>query len=187
MRSPRIVITVEAGDWPPPAELRKLARRAVKAAAAAIGDRRDPLSPAGSDGKFPSPDASGIDHSASGPGTAPELSVVFTNDASIQRLNAEWRGKDAPSNVLSFPQRRPGKSGRLLGDVVLAAETVRREAALAEKPLEDHMAHLLIHGYLHLLGFDHQVEVDAEKMEQLERVALKSLGLDDPYATAFRQ
>jgi probable rRNA maturation factor len=105
----------------------------------------------------------------------------------MRRLNKTWRGKDKPTNVLSFPQAGgafPQKRGLLLGDVILAAETVAREAALAEKPLEDHMAHLIIHGFLHLLGYDHQVEADAEKMEQLERVALKRLGISDPYAPA---
>ena len=72
----------------------------------------------------------------------------------------------------------------LLGDVILAAETLAREAALASKPLEDHMVHLIIHGFLHLLGYDHQTEAAAEKMEQLERVALNRLGIPDPYATA---
>ena len=112
-----------------------------------------------------------------------ELSILFTDDAGIRELNRKWRGKDMPTNVLSFPQT----GGRLLGDVILSAETLKREAGLADKPLEDHMAHLLIHGYLHLLGYDHEGEDDAEKMEQLERVALKSLGISDPYATPPRQ
>jgi probable rRNA maturation factor len=107
--------------------------------------------------------------------------VVFTDDAAMRRLNARYRGKDKATNVLSFPQ----KSGPLLGDVILAAETVRREAALAAKPLEDHMAHLIIHGFLHLLGHDHEEDAEAEKMEQLERLALQRLGIPDPYATAI--
>jgi probable rRNA maturation factor len=109
-----------------------------------------------------------------------EISVLLTGDEEVRTLNSKWRGKDKPTNVLSFPQKR----GLLLGDVILAAETVAREAALASKPLEDHMAHLIIHGFLHLLGFDHEAEADAEKMEQLERVALKRLGISDPYAPA---
>jgi probable rRNA maturation factor len=74
----------------------------------------------------------------------------------------------------------------MLGDIVLAAETLAREAALADKPLEDHMAHLIIHGFLHLLGYDHEDEAEAEKMEQLERAALARIGIADPYAAAQR-
>jgi probable rRNA maturation factor len=108
---------------------------------------------------------------------------VFTDDDGMRRLNARYRGKDRATNVLSFPQ----KDGALLGDVILAAETVKGEAALADKPLEDHMAHLIIHGFLHLLGFDHEEDVEAEKMEQLERLALDRLGIADPYAAAVSQ
>jgi probable rRNA maturation factor len=108
----------------------------------------------------------------------------------MRRLNKTFRGKDKPTNVLSFPQAggaSPGNGALLLGDVILAAETVAREAALADKPLEDHMAHLIIHGFLHLLGYDHQGEAEAEKMEQLERVALETLGISDPYAPARKK
>jgi probable rRNA maturation factor len=80
--------------------------------------------------------------------------------------------------VLSFPQ--PG--GPLLGDIVLAYETVANEAALAEKPLNHHIAHLVVHGLLHLLGYDHQEDAEAECMERLERVALSTIGVPDPYA-----
>ena len=69
----------------------------------------------------------------------------------------------------------------------MASETLRKEAALAEMPLEDHMAHLIIHGFLHLLGHDHETDAEAEKMEQLERVALRSMGINDPYATVWRE
>jgi len=160
MRS-KIAVSVQAGDWPPKAELRALAKRAVGATDLALAA-----------------DSAGPPARRSG-----ELSILFTNDALIRELNRKWRGLDRPTNVLSFPQA----SGQLLGDVILSAETVRGEAALAEKPLEDHMAHLLIHGYLHLLGYDHEGADDAEKMEQLERVALKSLGISDPYAPLPRQ
>ena len=124
---------------------------------------------------------------------APELSIVFTNDAAMRKLNKAYRGKDSATNVLSFPQHEgvapgarsgPQLAGPLLGDVILSAETVAREAVLASKPLEDHMVHLIIHGFLHLLGYDHETEGEAEKMEQLERVALKTLGIPDPYASA---
>jgi probable rRNA maturation factor len=113
----------------------------------------------------------------------PELSIVFTDDSRIRQLNARYRGKDRATNVLSFPQ----KDGALLGDVILAAETIRGEAVLADKPLEDHMAHLIIHGFLHLLGYDHEGDAEAEKMEQLERLALGRLGIADPYAAAVSQ
>lgn len=106
------------------------------------------------------------------------MSLLFTDAAGIRELNARYRGKDRPTNVLSFPQ----PSGPLLGDVILAAEIVRQEAALAGKRLEDHIAHLVVHGFLHLLGYDHEVDADAEKMEELERVALNRLGIADPYA-----
>jgi probable rRNA maturation factor len=111
-----------------------------------------------------------------------ELSILFTNDRAMRELNAKWRRKDKPTNVLSFPRA----SGAMLGDIVLAAETLAREAALADKPLEDHMAHLIIHGFLHLLGYDHEDEAEAEKMEQLERAALARIGIADPYAAAQR-
>ena len=159
MNQPDIKIIVEAGDWPPRKKLGALAKRAVKAAVQALGE--EVLS-------HPSPQGGG------------ELSLVFTNDEKIRALNARYRGKDRATNVLSFPQ----KTGALLGDVILAAETVAREAAVADKRLEDHMAHLIIHGFLHLLGYDHQGDREAEKMEQLERVALKRLGIADPYAPA---
>jgi probable rRNA maturation factor len=161
--APEIRIGVEAGEWPPKRKLQALAKRAVKAAVEAAS--KDAL-------RHPSPSPS--------PQGGGELSLVFTDDAGMRRLNAKWRGKDKPTNVLSFPQKR----GLLLGDVILAAETVAREAALASKPLEDHMAHLIIHGFLHLLGYDHQAEAEAAKMEQLERVALETLGISDPYAPA---
>jgi len=153
-----VTIAVEAGDWPPRPTLQGIAKRAVKAAIEVL-----PVPP-----------------KSLATGEPGELSIVFTDDAGMRRLNAKWRGKDKPTNVLSFPQKR----GLLLGDVILAAETVAKEAALADKPLEDHMAHLIIHGFLHLLGFDHEAEADAEKMEQLERVALEFLGIPDPYAPA---
>jgi probable rRNA maturation factor len=87
---------------------------------------------------------------------------------------------DKPTNVLSFPQA----SGPLLGDVILAYETVRDEAALAGKPFRAHMGHLIVHGFLHLLGYDHMEESEAEEMEALERAALGRMGIADPYAVA---
>ena len=108
-----------------------------------------------------------------------ELSVVLSGDAHVRALNRDYRGKDSPTNVLSFPM--PEGSG-LLGDVVLARETLEREAAGQGKTFADHFAHLLVHGVLHLLGFDHQTDTDAEAMERLEVAVLGSLGIDNPYA-----
>jgi len=111
-----------------------------------------------------------------------EMSVTFCDDAEIQELNAEWRGKDKPTNVLSFPT--PGKLAArpLLGDIVIAYETVAREAAEQEKTLREHTAHMVIHGFLHLIGYDHETAAEAEEMEGLERRIASRLGLRDPYA-----
>lgn len=114
-----------------------------------------------------------------------ELSLVFTDDDSIQSLNAEWRQKDKPTNVLSFPAfpMAPGDPlPPMLGDIVLAYETVVREAELEGKSLENHITHLIIHGLLHLLGYDHETDEEAEEMEALERQALARLAIPDPYA-----
>ncbi len=105
-----------------------------------------------------------------------ELSIVLTDDAHIQALNRDYRNKDKPTNVLSFPQ-----DGLLLGDIILALETVQREATDKGVSFGDHAAHLLIHGYLHLLGYDHQNDKDALQMEALEIKALASLNIDNPY------
>lgn len=166
-----IDISLEAGAWPSEAALRGLARSAIEAAAAELDEF-----PAG----LPSAAVDGSPRRPGGTALHPELSLVFTDDDRIRRLNKDFRGKDRPTNVLSFPQG----AGGLLGDVILAAETVHREAALARKPLEDHMAHLIIHGFLHLLGYDHEDDQEAETMEALERAALKRMGISDPYAAA---
>lgn len=114
-----------------------------------------------------------------------EISVVLASDARVRKLNHLYRGQDKPTNVLSFPsfESVPDETGPiLLGDVILAFETTRREAKLEKKSLKAHTAHLVIHGILHLLGYDHIVERDARKMERLEQIALKGLGITDPYA-----
>jgi len=113
------------------------------------------------------------------PGSAgAELSLVLADDASVRRLNRKWRKRDRATNVLSFP----GGDPVMLGDVILAFETVRREAAEQGKAIGDHLSHLVVHGVLHLLGHDHQNACDAEKMEGLERRVLAGLGIADPYA-----
>ena len=116
-----------------------------------------------------------------------EASVVLGSDATVRRLNFAYRGKDAPTNVLSFPfQRPPGTavdSDAYLGDVVLAAETVRREAVERGIEPKHHLQHLVVHGLLHLLGYDHQTDAAAEDMEGLETEVLAAIGVADPYAT----
>ncbi len=108
---------------------------------------------------------------------ATELSVVLSNDKFIQVLNKQWRGKDKPTNVLSFPQEEP----ELMGDVIMAFETVKREATEQDKDFEDHAKHLIVHGVLHLLGHDHEEDEEAEKMEALEIRILNALGVKNPY------
>lgn len=118
-----------------------------------------------------------------------EISLVFTDDAEQRQLNHTYRQRDAATNVLSFPNmEEPGEGSaaavaapRLLGDVVLARETVAREAREQDKRLEDHVAHLVVHGVLHLLGHDHQDSDEAERMEALETEILAELGIADPY------
>jgi probable rRNA maturation factor len=119
---------------------------------------------------------------------APEgaVTVILTDDAEIATLNKEWRGFDKPTNVLSFPAASlpQGKeeSEPQLGDIVIAYETVKREAAEEGKPFADHLSHLAVHGFLHLLGYDHDTDAKADIMEDLERKVLASLGIPDPYA-----
>ena len=111
------------------------------------------------------------------------VSVKLTDDAEQRRLNRDYRGKDASTNVLSFPigDAAPGGGPMILGDVVLAFETVAREAAEQNKPRADHLRHLVVHGVLHLLGFDHETDAEAEVMEAREREILAGLGVPDPY------
>lgn len=108
-----------------------------------------------------------------------EVAVLLTGDAEVQALNKTYRGKDAPTNVLSFPA--PEFAAPHLGDVALASGVCAREAGAQGKPLGAHLSHLVIHGVLHLLGYDHLVEEDAERMETLERRLLRGLGVEDPY------
>ena len=112
-----------------------------------------------------------------------ELTVRLVDDDEMQELNREYRGKDAPTNVLSFPcDWDLPEEPRLLGDVVIAAAVVNREAKEQKKSAEAHWAHITIHGFLHLLGYDHIEDSDAEKMENAERDILARLGYADPYA-----
>lgn len=119
-----------------------------------------------------------------------EVSVKFTDDDEVKTLNAAYRGKDRPTNVLSFPMMEPEMLGQLsgagellLGDVVLARGVCAAEAADKAVPVETHATHLIVHGTLHLLGYDHETsDEDADHMEATEREALASLGISDPYA-----
>ena len=113
-----------------------------------------------------------------------ELSLVFTDDANIRTINAKWRHIDKATNVLSFPAfpMQPGqRPGPILGDIVIARETVQCEAQEENKSFDDHLSHLIVHGLLHLTGYDHQNDEEAEQMESLERKILASLGISDPY------
>jgi len=111
-----------------------------------------------------------------------ELTILLTGDEEMRALNRTWRGKDAPTNVLSFPASESLSGPGLLGDVALACETIRDEARERNLALKDHVSHLVVHGVLHLLGFDHATDAEAERMEAIERTALASLGIADPYA-----
>jgi probable rRNA maturation factor len=118
-----------------------------------------------------------------------EISLLLCDDARIRELNAQWRNIDKPTNVLSFPAADPDDlaSAPLLGDIAVALETVEREAEAEGKTFRDHYTHLIVHGTLHLLGFDHEVDEDAEEMEDMERRILAGLGIADPYADPARE
>lgn len=152
-----IDITVEAGAWQDETTLHGIADRAAAAVLAELQlQARD----------------------------ACELSLLFTDDAHVRILNRDWRGKDKPTNVLSFLafETAPGDPlPPMLGDIALAHETVSAEAALEEKPFEHHLTHLIVHGLLHLLGYDHEEIGEAEEMEALERRILARLAIPDPY------
>jgi len=152
-----IDLLVEAGDWPDDAELARLVADAVEASVAVAGLRV-------------------VEGS--------ELSVVFSDDEHVRTLNAQYREKDRATNVLSFPGTPPGRNrfGPLLGDIVLAQETVAAEASEEGLSLSDHLTHLVVHGLLHLFGHDHLEEAEAEQMETLETKILGTLGIADPYA-----
>jgi probable rRNA maturation factor len=117
-----------------------------------------------------------------------EVAVMLTDDTGIRTLNSNWRGIDKPTNVLSFPalqpegERKPGDAPRMLGDIAIAYDTLRREADEEDKPFDHHLSHLAVHGFLHLIGYDHETHADAEKMEALEQDVLAQLGIPDPYA-----
>jgi probable rRNA maturation factor len=114
---------------------------------------------------------------------AGEICVVLTDDAAVREINRTWRHIDKPTNVLSFPSTTPpgNPAPAMLGDIVIAYETTASEALAEGKPFLDHLAHLTVHGFLHLLGYDHEDDGQAEEMERLEREILATLGVKDPY------
>ena len=157
-----IQISIEAPGWPEPGELEALCDRVIATAAGYLKQH------AGQ--SFP---ASGC-----------ELSLLFADDPAVRAINSRWRGKDKPTNVLSFPAMpmEPGQMpGPMLGDVLFACETVAREAQAMDISFDNHLTHLLVHGFLHLLGYDHIDDDDAEAMESLETRILAALDLSDPY------
>jgi probable rRNA maturation factor len=155
-QTPTVDIVVVSPLWRTRRGVRAMLRRAIAAAASAA------LSPRG------------------------ELAIVLTDDATIRALNRAWRAKDAVTNVLSFPAKEPhpGRgTSRLLGDIVIAYETTQREARAERKPFAHHLAHLVVHGFLHLAGHDHQADDEAVAMERLEAAILARLDVPDPYIT----
>ena len=149
-----ISITVEAGNWASVIDLEPLTQQALTAT---------------------------LD-----PGDNRSIDILYTDDAAIQTFNRDWRGKDNPTNILSFPAApQPLPEGEVahLGDLVLGWQTIAREAAEANKTLNHHIIHLLVHGTLHLLGSDHEIEAEAEVMEAREIAILAGLGIENPYAT----
>ena len=122
-----------------------------------------------------------------------ELAVMLTDDAGIRTLNQNWRGIDKPTNVLSFPALQPPDGAgepddmpRMLGDIAIAYQTTRREADDEDKTFANHLSHLAVHGFLHLVGYDHEKDAEAETMEAMERDILAQLGIPDPYADQDR-
>jgi len=113
------------------------------------------------------------------PALARDAVILFSNDNQLRILNLQFRGRDSATNVLSFPSDEP--SPMSLGDIVIGFETVEREACDAGIALKDHTAHMIVHGLLHLVGYDHEVDTDAVKMETAEREILETLGIADPY------
>lgn len=124
--------------------------------------------------------AQALSAAAAAEGAQGTVSLLLGDDAAIAALNSEFRGKAGPTNVLSFPPSAPAEPG-FLGDIALAAETIAREAGEQGKSFEAHAAHMVVHGFLHLLGYDHDDDAQAEEMEARERSILAALGIADPY------
>jgi probable rRNA maturation factor len=110
-----------------------------------------------------------------------EVSIVLTDDSTIRALNRDWRGLDKPTNVLSFPAAKAGGGEPMLGDIVIAYETLVGECDDEDRSFLHHLAHLTVHGFLHLVGFDHQTDVQADEMEALESKIMTRMQMPDPY------
>jgi len=150
--APVIDIVMESPIWKTQRSAKTVLRRAIAAAAAVV------------------------------PEMAGELVIVLTDDAAIRTLNRTWRRKDESTNVLSFPAPSPSRGAPLLlGDIVIAYEITAREALAEHKPFRHHLAHLAVHGFLHLAGYDHEADEEAEAMERLEIEALARLKVPNPY------
>jgi probable rRNA maturation factor len=144
-----VEVLVQSPQWKKKPRARAVVRKAIAAAAAAIS------APKG------------------------EVAVALANNATLRKLNRQWRGIDKATNVLSFPAATP-KAG-MFGDIAIAYETLARESRNEHKDFAQHLSHLAIHGFLHLMGYDHQNDSDAETMERVERTVLAKLGIPDPY------
>jgi len=151
-----VEIVEDDGDWSRVGNLDSLIDDAARAAFAAAGDGRKTAI----------------------------VTVALSSDASVAALNERFRGKAKPTNVLSFPAGN-GAPGGQLGDIIMALETLEREAAEQGVPFEHHLQHLVVHGVLHLLGYDHETAADAERMEAIEIEVLSKLGVANPYTGAL--
>jgi probable rRNA maturation factor len=151
-----IDVLVESKLWKDPGRVKSVLRRAVREAMATLPTRGG------------------------------ELAIVLADDSSIRLLNRQWRGIDKATNVLSFPAQDGCGQLPIIGDIVLAYETIAREAHHEGKPFAHHLAHLAVHGFLHLLGYDHQQDGDADAMEAVERKILRRLAIPDPYRPRVR-
>ena len=151
--APSIDIQIQSSLWDAQPEAEQTVRRALIAAAQALSKR---------DG---------------------EVAILLTDDPSIRALNRQWRGIDAPTNVLSFPAAvtQTSVAAKFFGDIVLSYETLDRECADEDRIFLHHLAHLTVHGFLHLIGYDHQVDSEADEMEALESRIMTHLQLPDPY------
>ena len=157
-----LALAVEAGEWGDVDAVEALAEAALAAAVADLARlEAQPF-----------------------PGTPPEVSLVLADDAMMAEINSQWRNQPKPTNVLSFPAfplEPGGQPGPMLGDIILARETIEREAVELDKPVDEHITHLIVHGFLHLFGYDHLESDEAEEMEAIETRILSSLNLSDPY------
>jgi probable rRNA maturation factor len=167
--APKVEVLIQSALWKREAKIAARLRAAITAAAARLGE-----------GDAPCP----VTPTPSAPSRA-LLALALSDDEAVRALNRDWRSKDKPTNVLSFLAAAPGEPARgpvHWGDVIIAYETTAREAEEAGKSFADHAAHLAVHGFLHLAGYDHEKDIDAEVMEGLERAILARIGIPDPYS-----